>query len=202
MKDIVIIGAGGHAKVVADIIVNSGDKVIGFLASDKQKGDTFIGYPILGSDEDYQKYLSSYFIIAIGNPKVREKISKKMDNAKWYTAIHPTAVISKINTVIGEGTVIAANAVVNPGSTIGKHCIINTSASVDHDNTIKDYVHVSCGAHLAGTVSVGKYTWIGIGSTVKNGISICSDCMIGAGAVVVKNINTMGTYIGVPANMR
>lgn len=100
-----------------------------------------------------------------------------------------------------QGTVVMANAVINPGAVIGKHCIINTGAIVEHDNTIEDYVHVSVGAKLAGNVHVGRKTWVGIGATVKNNVSVCEDCMIGAGAVVINNIVEKGTYIGIPARI-
>ncbi len=198
MKNVIIIGAGGHAKVVADIIQCSGDHVLGFLVSGTTD-NTFLGKPILGKDSDYDLYPDAYFVIAIGNANARERISSNMPNAKWYTAIHPTAVISTLDTIIGEGTVVMANAVINPCAHIGKHCIVNSTAVVEHDNNIDDFVHVSVGTKLAGSVTVGKRTWLGVGATISNGISICSDCMIGAGAVVVKDIVEPGTYVGVPA---
>lgn len=198
MKDVIIIGTGGHAKVIADIVLCSGDNLVGFLTSDRDK-NSFIGKPILGCDTDYANYRSCYFVIGIGNPHVRERISNSMIDVKWYTAIHPSSIISTISTSIGEGTVVMANAVINPFSQIGKHCIINTNATVEHDNSIEDFAHISVGTKLAGTVKIGKRTWVGIGATVSNGINVCEDCMIGAGAVVVKNIETSGTYIGVPA---
>lgn len=198
MKDVIIIGTGGHAKVIADIVLCSGDNLVGFLTSDRDK-DSFIGKPILGSDTDYANYKNCYFIIAIGNPNVRERISNSMKDVKWYTAIHPSSIISTISTSIGEGTVVMANAVINPFAQIGKHCIINTHATVEHDNSIEDFAHISVGTKLAGTVKIGKRTWVGVGATISNGINVCEDCMIGAGAVVVKNIEISGTYVGVPA---
>lgn len=197
-RNVIIIGASGHGKVIADIILSSGDNVVGFL-DDNPEVKEFIGFPVLGKLEDYSKYPEAEFIIAIGNADIRERIAEKMKGVRFYTAVHPSAVISSIDTVIGEGTAIMANTVVNAGSTVGRHCIINTSAVVEHDNTIEDFAHISVGAHLAGTVHIGRKTWIGVGATVKNNISICSDCMIGAGTVVISNINEKGTYIGVPA---
>ena len=201
-QSVVIIGASGHGKVVADIIIEHGDQVVGFLDDNPNLPEKFIGFPVLGIIDEYQKYLDAKFIVAIGNATIREKIANKLENVKWYTAIHPAAVISKLDTVIGDGTVVMANAVVNPGARIGRHCIINTGAIVEHDNRLEDYVHVSVGAKLAGTVSVGKTTWIGIGASIRNNLEICADCMIGAGAVVVKNIKEAGTYVGVPARKR
>ena len=199
MKSVVIIGASGHGKVIADIVLKSGDRILGFLDDNPLLEKTFIGFPVLGTVEDYKKYLNdAEFVVAIGNASIREKIVKKLDGVKWYTAIHPTAVFSKIDVRIGEGTVVMANAVINSGSKIGKHCIINSGAIVEHDNVIEDYVHVSVGAKLAGTVHVGKSTWIGVGASVSNNVEICGECMIGAGAVVVKDVKRAGTYIGLP----
>ena len=198
-KSVVIIGASGHGKVIADIIVNSGDRVLGFLddANDIQ-GNKIIGFPVLGKIADYDNYRDCEFVIAIGNPYIREKISIELP-VKWYTAIHPTAVISSLDVEIGEGTVIMANAVVNPSARIGKHCIINTGAIVEHDNILEDYVHISPNATLAGVVTIGKSTHIGAGSCTKQVINIASDCIIGAGSVIVKDITENGTYVGVPA---
>lgn len=201
-QSVVIIGASGHGKVVADIVIENGDQVVGFLDDNPNLPEKFIGFPVLGIIDEYQNYLDAKFIVAIGNAAIREKIVNKLGNVAWYTAIHPTVVISKLDTAIGEGTVIMANAVVNPGAKIGSHCIINTGAIVEHDNRLEDYVHVSVGAKLAGAVSVGKSTWIGIGASVRNNLEIYADCMIGAGAVVVKDIKEAGTYVGVPARKR
>lgn len=200
-KKVIIIGASGHGKVIADIVLKSGDTIRGFL-DDFYIDDDFLGFPVLGKSDSFRKYSDCYFVVAIGNAKIREKIVNSLEGMKFYTAIHPTAIISSIGVHIGEGTVIMANAVINSCATIGKHCIINTSAVVEHDNLIEDFVHVSVGAQLAGTVQVGRMTWIGIGSTVKNNISICRNCMIGAGAVVVNDIKEEGTYVGVPARLR
>lgn len=201
-KKVVIIGAGGHGKVVADIVKKSGDEVLGFLDDNPELSDRFAGFPVLGRIKEYRKFSNAVFTVAIGNAGIRERIVTDLKDAVWHTVIHPTAVISSIDTEIGEGTVIMANAVVNAGTRIGRHCIINTGAIVEHDNRIHDFVHVSVGAKLAGTVTVGKSTWIGIGATISNNLSICSDCMIGAGAVVIKDISEAGVYTGVPAGRK
>ena len=200
-KDVIIIGASGHGEVVADLVLKSNDRLIGFL-DDNEELKEFAGYPVLGKTSEYIQYLNAYFVIAIGNPQIRERFAKEMtDKVKWYTGIHPSAQLSTMNVSIGSGTVIMANVVINSNSTIGEHCIINTSAVVEHDNKIHDFAHISVGAKLGGTVEIGKSTWIGIGSTVNNNINICDNCMIGAGAVVVSNISEKGVYIGIPAKI-
>ena len=197
-KSVIVIGASGHGKVVADIIRCAGDEVAGFLDDNKKSLNNFIGYPVLGSVTEYEKFLESYFVVAIGNAEIRQKIADRLQGVKWYTAIHPTAVISQIDVEIGEGTVVMANAVVNSGVSIGKHCIINSGAVVEHDNIIEDFVHISVGVKLAGTVHIGKRSWFGIGAVISNNISVCPDCMIGAGGVVVKDISESGIFVGVP----
>lgn len=199
---LIIIGASGHGKVVADIAEKSGYGDIRFLDDDSTLKDC-LGYPVVGATADAERYPKYEFIVAIGNPSIRENVQRMLENKqlKVATLIHPNAVVAK-GVSIGAGTVVMAGAVVNPSCKIGKGCIINTSASVDHDNVLSDYVHVSVGSHLAGNVSVGAYTWIGAGAVVSNNISVCSRCMIGAGAVVVRDIDESGTYIGVPARKK
>ncbi len=200
MKQLIIIGAGGHGKVVADIAKKNGYNNIAFL-DDRESMTECNGYKVIGSTDQYDKYDCDFFV-AIGNATTREKIILKLlnGNKSVSTLIHPDAVIGE-NVKIGVGTVIMAGAVINPATIIGDGCIINTCASVDHDNNIGDYVHVSVGAHTAGTVTIDNYSWVGIGAVISNNISICSNCMIGAGAVVVNNLTESGTYIGVPAKM-
>ena len=197
-KDVIVIGAGGHAKVIADIVRKSGDNLVGFLDDSKEAGTEFFDAFILGNTDSYGEYQDKEFIIAIGNNATREKIALKLQGVSFYTAIHPTAVIAE-GVCVGEGTCVMANAVMNADAKIGKHCIINTASVVEHDNVISDYVHISPAAALAGTVTVGKGTHIGIGANVKNNTEICAEVVVGAGAVVVKNIAEAGTYVGVPA---
>lgn len=201
-KNVVIIGAGGHAKVIADIIKKSGDKVVGFLDDNIPEETKIIdNCKILGKTRDckflQQDDKSLYFIIAIGNNYIRKNIYERY-TLNYYTAIHPSSVIG-MEVTIGEGTVIMANTSINPNTKIGKCCIVNTGAILEHDNEIGDYVHVSPNATLCGTVNVGDFTHIGAGATIKNNINITEDCVIGAGAVVVKNIEEEGIYVGVPA---
>ena len=202
-KDVIIIGAGGHAKVIADIIYKSGDNLIGFLDDNlANKGkEIYLGKKVLGTTKDIKNYNKNYFIIGIGNNSIRKKINNE-NNLKLYTAIHPSAIIAQ-DVKIGTGSVIMAGVVINPGTVIGKNCIINTCSSLDHDNLLEDYVHISPGAHLAGTVSVKEGTWICTGAIIKNNITIGKNNIIGAGGVVIKDIiEENATYIGVPARRK
>lgn len=194
VKRLVIIGASGHGKVIADIAVKNGYEDIVFLDDDENVKEC-VGFPVIGKTCE-ARGMDGDKIVAIGNPKVRERIQKEISGV--ITLIHPNAVISR-RVEIGEGSVIMAGTVINTDVVIGKSCIINTGASVDHDCVLGDYVHVSVGSHLSGTVHVGERTWIGAGATVSNNVNICGDCMIGAGAVVIKDIDRPGTYVGVPA---
>ena len=207
MKNIIIIGASGHAKVVADIILQRKKilkeelNIVGFLDDNFQKLEykEIFGIPILGKInliEVFNKKNYEY-IIAIGNSSIRKKISEKYSSLNYYTAIHPKSIIGN-EVKIGAGTAVMANVVINSYSDIGKHCILNTSSVIEHENLIKDYVHISVGAKLAGNVHIGNETWIGISATINNNVSICNNCLIGAGGVVVKDIKESGTYIGVP----
>jgi len=204
-KNIVIIGASGHAKVIADIIEKSGDKIVGFLDDDIDKQEKIVikNIKVIGKISEIDNIIlknNTYeFIIGIGNNNIRMKIAEKYEHKiKFYTAIHPSANIG-LDVSVGEGTVIMPNASINSCARIGKHCVINTGAIVEHDNNIEDYVHISPNATLCGAVNVGKMTHIGAGATVKNNIDITQKCVIGAGAVVVKNIEEQGQYVGVPA---
>lgn len=200
-KRLIIIGAGGHGKVIADIALknNQYDEIC-FL-DDIKASKKCMDFDVIGKVNDVYSYLNDYDIfVAIGDSDIREKLIKdlKQQGAVIPTLVHPNAVIAK-NVSIGLGTVVMAGAIINPDTSIGEGCIINTSASIDHDCVIKDYVHISVGAHLAGNILVNEHTWIGIGACVRNNTAISERVMIGAGAVVVNNIEEKGTYIGVPA---
>ena len=197
MNRLIIIGAGGHGKVIADNAFKNGYTDINFL-DDNLKGQC-LGFPVIGTVSEIESFDDGKtdFIIVIGNNNLRKNIAEKYD-VNWATLIHPSAQIA-MNVSIGKGTVIMAGAVVNVCATVGEHCIINTNAVVEHDNVICDYVHISPGVALGGTVEIGENTHIGIGATVINNISVCSNSVIGAGSAVVRNIENSGKYVGVPA---
>ena len=200
MNRLIIIGAGGHGKVIADAALKNGYANICYI-DDHATGDV-MGFPIIGTSADIERLNdgSTDFIIGIGNNAIRKTVAEKY-NVNWVSIVHPSAQIA-FNAEIGKGTVVMANAVVNACATVGEHCIINTGAIVEHDNVIGNYAHISPGVALGGTVRIGSLTHVGIGATVKNNVDICPDCIIGAGAVVVRNITESGTYVGVPIRGR
>jgi len=198
---LIIIGASGHGKVIADIAIKMNKwKQIAFLDDD----DTIkrsMGVEVLGKTSDALSHIDNCdIIVAFGNNETRQKIQEKLEfeGASIPILIHPDAVIGQ-QVKIGIGTVIMAGTVVNCCSKIGKGCILNTGSTIDHDNVLEDYVHISPGTHLAGTVKIGQGSWLGIGSVVINNININNNCKIGAGSVVINDINEPGTYVGIPA---
>lgn len=193
MKKMIIYGAGGHGKVIADIAVRTGYTDIVFLELGNPEGEC-LGFPILPETEE-TRALEGDKIVAIGNNALRQKVQSGL-TAK--TLIHPNASLG-IGANIGQGSVVMAGAVINPDATIGKGCIINTCASVDHDCVIGDFAHISVGAHVAGGCQIGDRTVIGPGAVVGLYRNIAADCIIGAGAVVIRDITEPGTYVGNPA---
>ncbi len=197
MNRLIIVGAGGHGKVIADNALKNGYTDISFV--DDNATDKCMGFPIIGDCSVLERLNDERtdFVIGIGKNKTRKFIAEKYD-VNWVTLIHPSAQIAA-NVSVGKGTVVMAGAVINACAEIGEHCIINTCAVIEHDNVIGDYVHISPCAKHGGAVCVGEQTHVGIGATVNNNITICDNCVIGAGAVVVRDIVASGTYIGVPA---
>lgn len=196
MKQLIIIGASGHGKVVADCAVKNGYEQIVFL--DDDENITRCGkYEVVGRSGEVDR-LPGDVIVAVGNSGFRRRLQAAINESRLATLIHPQAVVGD-DVEIGVGSIVMAGAVINSGSRIGKGVIVNTCSSIDHDCLVGDYVHLAVGAHLAGSVEVGDGAWIGAGAVVNNNLCICGGCMVGAGAVVVKDIEEAGTYVGVPA---
>lgn len=196
-KKIVIIGASGHGKVVADIAVLNGYEDIVFLDDDEDIKEC-AGWSVVGKSTEAP---NGEVFVAVGNANTRQKLMERYEERVQSVLVHPSAIIAD-DTKIGRGSVVMAGAVINPGTVIGRGVIVNTMSSIDHDCVLGDFVHVAVGAHLCGTVTVGDATWIGAGVTISNNVNICGGCMIGAGAVVIKDIEEPGTYIGVPAKLK
>lgn len=198
----ILVGAGGHAKVILDILRAQTKNVVGVL-DDNKTGD-FQGIPILGTISNFRidDFRHMKYIIAIGDNKDRFKSTIELErfSIQYGTAIHPSAIIGS-NVSIGKGTVVMPNSVINHSSIIGKHTIVNTSSTIDHDCYVSDYTHISPGVHLAGGVKVGRGTHIGIGANVIENLNIGRNSIIGAGSVVVRNIPDYVKVAGVPANI-
>ncbi|WP_299883704.1 acetyltransferase [uncultured Lacinutrix sp.] len=188
-------GAGGHARVVIDIILSSTNYKIDGVYDDFILEKFIHNIPIVNVLPEEKKKEA---IITVGNNKIRKKIAQSL-LVNYITAVHSKAVISKLDVIIGKGTVVMANAVINPNSTIGKHCIINTAAIVEHDCKIEDFVHISPNAALAGNVSVGEGTQVGLGANVIPGVKIGKWCVIGAGSTVIEDVPDFSVVVGSPA---
>jgi sugar O-acyltransferase (sialic acid O-acetyltransferase NeuD family) len=197
---LIIIGASGHGKVVADIAIKMNRwKYIGFL-DDNETIKSSMGLDVVGKSSDFINFIEEFDIfVGIGNNQVREKVQNRLEDAgaNIPVLIHPNAIVGE-QVEINFGSVIMAGVIINCCTRIGKGCIINTGVTIDHDNLLQNFVHLSPGVHLAGTVEIGQGTWLGIGSLVSNNVRISEGCIIGAGAVVVKDIAISGTYVGVP----
>lgn len=192
---LVIIGAGGHGRVVRDIALRNGYGEVIFLDDAQQ-----CSVPTAGKTEDHVNWIgTSDFFVAIGNNAVREKLIGQLrsNGAELAVLVHPAAVLDP-SVRIGPGTVVMAGAVINTDAQIGSGVIVNTCSSVDHDCVIGNFCHIAVGAHLCGTVEVGPRVFVGAGATVINNVTVCKNCTIGAGAVIVRDIEREGTYIGVP----
>lgn len=204
-KELAIVGASGHGKVVADIAEQLGFKVKFY--DDAYPSKTHIEHwPIYGSCADLIALNNAgnkrdiKVIVAIGNNQIRQQKVEllQQNNFNLITLIHPTAVISQY-AAIAAGTVVFAGAVINAFAKVGVGCIINTAAVVEHDCSINDFTHICPNTALAGGVIVGSKSWVGIGSQVKQLITIGDNCLIGAGSTVVKNIPDNVTAFGSPA---
>ena len=199
MRNLIIIGGGSHAKVIADIAASLDFNILGVL-DDNADTTHFPDYDVLGKVEDCVKFADkAQFIIAIGNNAVRKQIAEKY-NLDFATLVHPRAFISP-KAKIGKGTVVMPMAVVNTNASVGEHCIINSAAVVEHASRVGNFVLVSPQVSLCGTVTVGDNCHIGAGASVINNKSICADCIIGAGATVIRDLVESGTYVGVPARV-
>lgn len=206
MKPIVVIGDGGHGKVIQDIIfVGKLYKVFAVL-DDKYnraiKENNIIFGPISLAKE-LIKDGGVEFVIAIGNNIIRKKVADNLTKmgAKFATLIHPSASVSPFAR-IDEGTTIMAGGVINADAIIGKHVIINSLALIEHENEIGDYVHISPGAVLTGNVKIGGGSHVGANATIIPGKNIGEWTTIGAGSTVTKDLPNEVTAIGSPARIK
>jgi sugar O-acyltransferase (sialic acid O-acetyltransferase NeuD family) len=206
--DIFVFGAGGHAKVVIDIIEKQCIYTIAFLFDDNfaLKGENIYGYTVAGGKSDLDEICKSAGvskgIVAVGNNYVRHKIAAWLEEKGFslITAVHPFSVFGR-GATIGKGSVVMAGTVVNSDTIIGSNAIINTKASIDHDCILGESVHIAPGSTLCGEVNVGDGTFVGAGAVIIPCCTIGRDVTIGAGSVVVKDVPDSVTVVGVPARI-
>ena len=206
-NDVLIWGAAGHAKVVADILRRNAYTICGFLdeITPDRRGESFCSATVLGDANQLQKIYESGVrkaIVAFGDNMRRLAVGELLEERGFelITAIHPSAVIA-LDALIGPGSMVAAGAVVCPGTEIGRCGILNTAATVDHDCTIADGAHIGPGAHIAGHVQVGRCAWIGIGGTIIDRRRVGARSIVGAGAVVIEDVPDRVLVAGVPARV-
>ena len=204
---VVVVGAGGHARVVADILRLTNYTVSGFLdeINTDRWGHEFDGSRILGGLDQLATLRASGVsraFIAVGDCRARLRLAEVAERAGFElpTLHHPKSVVAS-SVTIGTGSLIVAGAIVNPGARLGAQVIVNTAASVDHDCNIEHGVHVCPGARLAGGVFVGRGAWIGIGAIVRDGLRIGAGATIGAGSVVLEDVPANVVAYGVPAKV-
>ena len=208
MKEKVLIwGAGGHAKVVEDILRLTGFEVAGFIdeVNPSRRGESFCGATVLGGAgalEELPAQNVRKAIVAFGDNARRVARGNQLESAGFelVVAIHPSAVIAG-DVRMGAGSVIMAGSVINSHTAIGRHVIVNTRAGIDHDCDIAEGAHVGPGANIAGDVRIGRCAWIGIGATVIDHQQIGAGSVVGAGAVVLKNVPENVIVVGVPARI-
>lgn len=198
MKQINVIGAGGHAKVVIATAHALGYEVKNIFDQDITKiGKKIWGISILNEDRIPDGLEN--VVIAIGNNRIRKQNAEALrPRVKFISLIHPSACVHE-SVKLGEGTVIFAGSVIQPDTVLGAHCIVNTSASIDHDNQIGNFVHVAPGTRLAGGIRLEEGVFCGINSAIIPLKTIGAWATIGAGSVVIRDVPTQETVIGVPA---
>jgi len=192
----ILYGASGHGKVIAEIL--EANNIYDIIFWDDNTAARVFEFRVF---KPFESIIDQKMIISIGNNTVRKKISEKTcKQFTFATAIHPNSIISR-RSIIGEGGVIMPGAVINADSAVGKHAIINSGAVIEHDCTLNDFTHVSPNATLCGNVSVGEGTHIGAAAVIKQGINIGKWCTIGAGAVIIRDIPDYAVVVGNPGKI-
>lgn len=201
-KRIVIIGAGGHAKMIAGSIIRSGSlELLGFVSEfKKNKKEKIFGKKIFSKIENIREFKKVYYIIGIGDNKIRKETFKELENNNYnlLTIVDKSAIINH-NVEIEKGCFIGPGAIVNVNSKIGENSIINSGAIVEHDCAIGKNCHLAPGSRIAGYVNIGDNSFLGIGSTVKDKVIIGKKVILGAGSVALKDIDDNAVMVGIPA---
>ncbi|HEY4950014.1 MAG TPA: acetyltransferase [Candidatus Acidoferrales bacterium] len=206
-RRVFIYGAGGHGKVVADILIRNGDtEFVGFVDDrDELVGRTIMGFPVVGNGEWLREEASNSRVaiaIGTGESRVRQLLAARC--SRWgieiLTLVHPAATVSRAAR-LGPGTAVMAGAIINPEATVGAGAIINSAAVVEHDVQIGDYAHVAPNAAMGGGSGLGAFSHLGLGAAVIQCIRIGSHTIVGAGAVVVEDLPDDVVAMGVPARI-
>jgi sugar O-acyltransferase (sialic acid O-acetyltransferase NeuD family) len=200
---ILIVGAGGHAKVVADILLCQGLFVLGFLDDDPGTwGHRRLGLPVLGAIDTYVAHNPAGLVMGIGDNRARQQVVQRLGlqaaNLLTIQAIHPRATLAR-SAHVGRGVVVAAGAVINPDTRLGDYAIVNTGVTVDHDCVVEDYAHLAPGSHISGGVHIGIGALLGVGACAVPGRVVGEWAVVGAGAAVVRDIPAGVIARGVPA---
>ena len=200
---VVVIGAGGHAKVVVELIRSQGRyEVVGCTDLEPQRRDV-VGARILGSDDilpDLYAQGIRHCFVALGDNALRRKVAAQVTalGFELINAISPKAVVSP-TARLGRGVAVMAGAVINADAMVGDLAIVNTRAAIDHDCQIGEAAHVAPGVALAGGVRIGPLAFVGAGATIVPGVSVGESTVIGAGATVISNLGPNIVAVGVPA---
>lgn len=203
---VLMLGGGGHAKVLIEALRASSAAIAGIVDPDPMlAGATILNVPVLGGDNIVKRFPPGEILLvnglgSVGLPVKRQAVFDrfKEDGYRFATVVHPSAIIAS-DVELEEGAQLMAGVVIQPGCHIGSNTILNTRASVDHDCCIGDHVHVAPGVTLSGGVMVGNVSHIGTAATVIQGIKIGEASIVGAGAVVVNDVTAGATVVGVPA---
>jgi sugar O-acyltransferase (sialic acid O-acetyltransferase NeuD family) len=208
MKKLIIIGAGGDGRNLAEAIDRMGGKwdLLGFLDDDpKKQGLKINGVPVLGKTTDVQKYGNCYFVVLVGSPadystKKRLVMKLGLSSERYGTFIYPGAIVSKFSS-IGSGSVILPGVVIMANANIGKHVFIASNCNIGHDTEIRDYVTIAPLAGIPGNVKIEEGCYIGMGSTVRNYVTIGKCSMVGMGSVVLSDVPPYHMVVGNPARV-
>lgn len=205
MDKIIVIGGGGHAKVLISILKKCSYEVVGY--TDHYDRGSILGVSYLGKDsvlkEIREESRVSHAVVGIGKVDCSDTRLRIQEDVKRLGFTFPiiTSPRASVNedVVLGEGTVVFDGAVINSGARIGRACIINSNSTVEHDCRIDDDVHIGPGAAVSGGVEIGHHCMVGVGASIRHGVTIASKALIGAGATVSRNLEGAGTYVGTPA---